>query len=76
MKDRHRFLGGEGKGKGQAFQAKGKLSTRHRRQKEDMIGQYEWLGVNKEMVKSCEKGLGVIIWYFMVIIKLKISELC
>lgn len=41
-----------------------------------MIGQYEQLGVNKEMEKSREKGLGVIIWYFMVIIKLKISELC
>lgn len=29
-----------------------------------MIGQYEQLGVNKEMEKSREKGLGVIIWVF------------
>lgn len=41
-----------------------------------MVGQYEWLGVTKEMVKLCEKGLNIILWYFMVIIKLKISELC
>lgn len=42
---------------------------------EDMPGQYEWLGVTKEMVKLCEKGLCLIIWYIMVIIKLKIAEL-
>lgn len=44
--------------------------------KEDMTGQYERLGVNKGTVKSCEKGLDIIIWYFTVIIRLKISELC